>query len=207
MSVRLGAVSVDGASAAVTNKASWRGAPTVRAPDERKRSRLRPKDADKETRMSSCAPSSFSRRTAVRLWVLVAVLPSVISIASVAAQPVPLALNGYDPVAYFTGGKPMRGLPDIAYEWNGYRYRFSSAGHRDLFKADPKRYAPQFENYCAMALSKGELVVADPENWLISNGKLYVFGRPAPAGPALFQTDLVENIAKANQNRSLIPKH
>ncbi len=41
-----------------------------------------------------------------------------------------------------------------------------------------------------MALAKGEIVVADPENWLISDGKLYVFGKPAPAGPALFQQDL-----------------
>ena len=156
--------------------------------------------------MSACEPNSISRRTAVRLWVLVAVLPLGTSIVSVAADPVTLAIKGYDPVAYFTDGKPMRGLPEIAYEWNGYRYRFSSAGHRDLFKADPKHYAPQFENYCAMALSKGELVVADPENWLIRDGKLYVFGKPAPAGPALFQKDLAGNIAKANHNRSLIPE-
>lgn len=156
--------------------------------------------------MSARAAISSSRRTAARLWVLVALLSSVSSIRSVAAEPVPLAINGYDPVAYFTDSKPMRGLPEIAYEWNGYRYRFSSAAHRDLFKADPTRYAPQFGNYCAMALSKGELVVADPDNWLISDGKLYVFGKPAPAGPALFQKDLAGNIAKANQNRSLIPK-
>jgi hypothetical protein len=156
--------------------------------------------------VSAREPNSISRRNALGPWVLVAVLSLGASIASVAAEPGALAIKGYDPVAYFTDGKPMRGLPDIAYEWNGHRYRFSSAGHRDLFKADPKRYAPQFENYCAMALSKGELVVADPENWLISDGKLYVFGKPAPAGPALFQKDLEGNIAKANQNRSLIPE-
>jgi YHS domain-containing protein len=156
--------------------------------------------------VSACEPNSISRRNTLRPWVLVAVLSLGASIASVAAEPGPLAIKGYDPVAYFTDGKPMRGLPDISYEWNGHWYRFSSAGHRDLFKADPKRYAPQFENYCAMALSKGELVVADPENWLISDGKLYVFGKPAPAGPALFQKDLEGNIAKANQNRSLIPE-
>jgi hypothetical protein len=50
--------------------------------------------------------------------VLVAVLSLGASIASVAAEPVPLAIKGYDPVAYFTDGKPMRGLPDIAYEWH-----------------------------------------------------------------------------------------
>lgn len=156
--------------------------------------------------MSARAPNRLSWRTAVRLMVLVAALPLGASTADVVTEPAPLAIRGYDPVAYFTDGKPARGLPEIEYEWNGYRYRFAGVGHRDLFKADPKRYAPQFENYCAMALSKGELVVADPENWLISDGKLYIFGKPPPAGPTLFQRDLAGNIAKANQNRTLIPK-
>ena len=57
-----------------------------------------------------------------------------------------------------------------------------------------------------MALSKGQIVVANPENWLISDGKLYVFGSPAPAGPELFQKDLAGNIVKANQNRPILPK-
>jgi hypothetical protein len=57
-----------------------------------------------------------------------------------------------------------------------------------------------------MALSMGQVVEANPENWLINDGKLYVFGKPAPAGPALFQQHLAENIAKANQNRPLLPK-
>ena len=159
------------------------------------------------TTLSVRAANRMPWRSVFRLLVLVAVLPLATSLPSVAAQPVPLAIKGYDPVAYFAGGKPMRGLPEIEYEWNGYRYRFSLAEHRELFKVDPKHYAPQFENYCAMALAKGALVEADPENWLIKEGKLYIFGKPAPAGPALFQKDLALNIAKANQNRSLIPKH
>ena len=48
--------------------------------------------------------------------------------------------------------------------------------------------------------------MANPESWLISDGKLYVFGKPAPAGPVLFQQDLADNIAKANQNRPILPK-
>lgn len=157
------------------------------------------------TTLSARAANRLSRQAVIRLLVLVAALPLRTSIPSVAAEPVPLAIKGYDPVAYFTDGKPMPGLPAIEYEWHGYRYRFSSAEHRKLFKGDPVHYAPQFENFCAMALSKGELVVADPENWLISEGKLYIFGKAA--GPALFQQDLAGNIARANQNRSLIPKH
>jgi hypothetical protein len=149
--------------------------------------------------------NNFSRRNAVRLLLVTAAAPLLIPRLCLAAE-IPLAIKGYDPVAYFTDGKPTSGLPEFEYVWDERRYRFASAAHRDAFKADPVRYAPQFGNYCAMALSKGEIVVADPENWLVSEGKLYVFGKPAPAGPALFQKDLAGNIAKANQNRSILPK-
>ena len=57
-----------------------------------------------------------------------------------------------------------------------------------------------------MALALGKFVKANPENWLISENKLYVFGSPAPKGPALFRQDLAGNISKANQNRSILPK-
>lgn len=123
------------------------------------------------------------------------------------AEEKPLAIKGYDPVAYFTDGKPTPGQPQFEYEWDEHIWRFADAKHRDLFKADPVRYAPQFGNFCAMALSLGEIVIADPNNWLISDGKLYVFGKPAPAGPALFQQHLADNIAKANANRVILSKH
>ena len=146
----------------------------------------------------------LSRRNAVRLVLLVAASLFAPASPSVAAEGVPLAIKGYDPVAYFTVGRPVRGLPTIGYEWDEHRYLFSRPEHRELFKADPVRYAPQFANLCAMALSRGKIVEANPEYWLISEGKLYVFG-PA-GGPKLFQQDLARNIAKANENRVLIPK-
>jgi hypothetical protein len=121
--------------------------------------------------------------------------------SSVASEWVPLAIQGYDPVAYFAIGKPTRGLSEVEYEWDEHRYRFSRPEHRELFKADPVRYAPQFANFCAMALTRGE---ADPENWLISEGKLYIFGKPS--GPDGFQQGLAENIRKAHQHRALIEK-
>jgi hypothetical protein len=151
------------------------------------------------------AMHSFSRRSVIcGFAVLAAVSTFAAASRSVAAAEVPLAIKGYDPVAYFTDGKPTQGLPDIEYGWDEHRYRFASAEHRELFKADPVRYAPQFGNFCAMALSKGEIVVADPENWLISDGKLYVFGKKM--GSTLFQQDLTANITKANQNRPILPK-
>ena len=149
-------------------------------------------------------PSLF-RRTVLRgLGVLV--LAAHVAASPALAAEAPLAIKGYDPVAYFTDGKPTQGLPEIEYAWDEHRWRFASLDHRERFKADPVRYAPQFGNFCAMALSKGEVVVADPENWLISDDKLYVFGKPAPAGPVLFQQNLPENIDKANRNRAILPK-
>jgi hypothetical protein len=147
----------------------------------------------------------FSRRSAIRSLVFLSA-GSLFAGASrsIAAEKVPLAIKGYDPIAYFTVGKPTRGLPEIEYEWDERRYRFSRAEHRELFKSDPVRYAPQFANYCAMALAQGEIVEADPENWLVSDGSLYIFGKLI--GPVLFKQDLAGNIAKANQNRALIQK-
>ncbi|HEU5274209.1 MAG TPA: YHS domain-containing (seleno)protein [Xanthobacteraceae bacterium] len=145
----------------------------------------------------------LSRRAAVGLITMMAASPLLAS--SLRAQDV-LAIKGYDPVGYFTDGHPVTGRPEFEYVWDDHVYRFASAEHRDMFRADPVHYAPQFGNFCAMALAKGEVVVANPENWLISDGKLYVFGSPAPAGPVLFQKDLPGNIKKANQNRPILPK-
>ena len=150
--------------------------------------------------------STLSRRSAVHFLSLDATAFAM-GTPSAIAQNIPLAIKGYDPVAYFTLGKPTKGVPEFAYDWDDHRYLFVSAEHRDRFKAEPVRYAPQFGNYCAMALAKGLIVVANPENWLVSDGKLYVFGSPAPAGPVLFQQDLPANVVKANQNRTILPKN
>ena len=148
---------------------------------------------------------NLSRRRALGLAALVAAFSFVAGVPTAVAEGLPLAIKGYDPVAYFTDAKPTAGSPDIESVWDEHRYRFATTAHRETFTADPARYAPQFGDFCAMALAKGLLVVANPENWLISDGKLYVFGSPAPAGPALFQKDLVANISRANQNRPMLP--
>ncbi len=146
----------------------------------------------------------LSRRSTIRLILMTAASPFAGSITSFAGDAPPLAIKGFDPVAYFTVGRPVRGLPEIEFEWDEYRYRFSTPEHRALFKADPVRYAPQFANFCAMALTRGEVDEANPQYWLISQGKLYLFGKPV--GPALFRRGLAENVAKANQNRGRIQK-
>jgi hypothetical protein len=148
----------------------------------------------------------ISRRSAVRGLVLLAAGATLATVSrATAAEKAPLAIKGYDPIAYFTNGRPTIGLPEIEYVWDEYRYHFASMEHRELFKADPVRYAPQFANFCAMALTRGELVEANPKNWLISEGKLYIFGEPI--GPDRFQRDLAGNLIKANRNRGLVEKN
>lgn len=83
-----------------------------------------------------------------------------------------LAIQGYDPVAYFTQGKAVEGSPDFVASHDGATYRFASAEHRDLFAADPAKYAPQFGGYCAYGVAKGKLFKIDPEAFNIVDGRL-----------------------------------
>jgi hypothetical protein len=146
----------------------------------------------------------LSRRHASWLFSLVALMAMLSATGSVGAGDVPLAIRGYDPVGYFTDGKALPGRPEFELEWDKHRYRFVSTAHRELFKADPARYAPQFSSYCAISLTRGEVVEGNPEYWLIGEGKLYLFGKPT--GPAAFQQALTENVEKARQNVWLIEK-
>jgi len=102
------------------------------------------------------------------------------SAAAGASTPPRLILRGYDPVAYFTEQRPVQGLPEYEVVWDGGRYQFSSAKHRDLFRANPDRYAPQFAGYCSSSIGRGVKSEGDPTVWRISGGKLYVFGRQGP---------------------------
>jgi YHS domain-containing protein len=88
-----------------------------------------------------------------------------------------LALQGYDPVSYFPlgGGKPKKGLAAITLEHDGVRYRFASEAHRELFRASPSRYEPQYGGWCAYAMASGEKVEVDPQSFLVTEGKLTLF--------------------------------
>ncbi|MDH3531792.1 MAG: YHS domain protein [Gammaproteobacteria bacterium] len=82
------------------------------------------------------------------------------------------AIDGYDPVAYFTANRAERGSPDITAMWNGAEWRFTSAAHRDAFVANPEKHAPQYGGFCALGMAHGGDVPTDPEAWTIWEGKL-----------------------------------
>jgi enamine deaminase RidA (YjgF/YER057c/UK114 family) len=88
-----------------------------------------------------------------------------------------LSISGYDPVAYFTDGKPVPGKAEFEYVWHKSRWRFASSEHRDLFIKDPQRYTPQYDGYCALGASfegAAHKDTVDPEAWAIVDGKLYL---------------------------------
>ncbi len=84
------------------------------------------------------------------------------------------AINGYDPVAYFTQGKPVKGKSAHKLKYKGASWRFASAKNLQAFKQNPKKYAPQYGGYCAYAVSQGYTASTDPDAWSIVNGKLYL---------------------------------
>lgn len=87
-----------------------------------------------------------------------------------------LAIEGYDPVAYFLLKKPVEGKPEITAVVNGATYRFANTQNRDLFKMSPSKYEPQYGGWCAYAMgAKGEKVSVDPETFKVLDGKLFLF--------------------------------
>ena len=85
-----------------------------------------------------------------------------------------LALSGYDPVAYFTEGRPMQGSANLEADWNGAIWRFANTDNKLAFLENPEKYAPQYGGYCAYAVGNGYTASADPQAWSITDGKLYV---------------------------------
>lgn len=90
-----------------------------------------------------------------------------------------LAIKGYDTVAYFTEKKPVLGSAEFTATYKNAIYRFSSAEHRDMFKANPAKYAPQYGGYCAMGVALEQKFDTDPTAWYISDNKLYLNLNPA----------------------------
>jgi len=85
-----------------------------------------------------------------------------------------VAIKGYDPVAYFTQSKPVKGSSAFTHQWRNATWWFASAEDRDEFARAPEKYAPQYGGYCAYGVSQNHTAPIDPEAWTIIEGKLYL---------------------------------
>lgn len=123
-----------------------------------------------------------SLMTAFKIVLACLVLALPLSQPTMAKTPVPslnlsssgLALRGYDPVAYFTQGKPVKGSSKITALHGGGKYHFSSEAHRTAFLANPSKYLPKYGGFCAYGTAANYKVDGDPEVWNIVDGKLYL---------------------------------
>ena len=108
------------------------------------------------------------------------------------------AIRGYDPVAYFTLGSAQKGDADITHDYKGATWHFASEENRDLFAANPEKYAPAYGGHCAFGLAQGHLVPTDPNAWTIHNDKLYLnYSLPVRNN---WSNDIPGNVRKSDAN-------
>jgi YHS domain-containing protein len=109
-----------------------------------------------------------------------------------------VAIKGYDTVAYFKAGKALKGNESFIFPWHGMTWYFSSKENRDLFAASPEKYAPQYDGYCAWAMTEARKAITDPEVWKIVDGKLYL--NCSREAYEKWSRDIPGNIKKADAN-------
>lgn len=85
-----------------------------------------------------------------------------------------VAIQGYDPVAYFTEGRPIKGSAEFSYIWNEAEWHFTSSKNRELFAGDPEKYAPNHSGFCAISMPVGRFAGVNPEKFKIVDGNLYL---------------------------------
>ena len=109
-----------------------------------------------------------------------------------------VAIQGYDPVAFFNDSKPVKGDQKFLVKHDGAIYFFASKEHKDLFKANPAKYTPEFGGYCAYGVSRNKLVEIDVDAFQIVDGKLLLQYSKGVRDD--FNADAKANLAKANAN-------
>ena len=108
------------------------------------------------------------------------------------------AIRGYDPVAYFSDGKPVKGLAQHKAQYKGSTFHFASKANHDAFAANPAKYAPQYGGYCAFGVSGGYKAAIDPAAFTIVDGKLYLnYNRDVQKK---WGADIRGYVAKADKN-------
>jgi len=149
--------------------------------------------------MTAARPRIAAAMTGAALLLAIAVLPAMAGQAEIYTGEIKgVAINGTDPVAYFTDNKPIAGSPDITAAWKGATWRFATKAHRDTFVADPEKYAPQYGGYCAYAVAEGATASSVPEAFNLVDGKLYL--NFSTGVRQLWRKDIPGYIKKANAN-------
>ena len=139
------------------------------------------------------------RNTGLLVWAILMLATGVFA----AADPVNksltgTALKGYDAVAYFREGRPVKGRDEFRHDWMGAKWYFANAENRDEFARNPEKYAPQYGGYCSWAVSRGYTANIDPEAWKIVEGKLYLnYNKDVQKS---WEADVPGNIKKADEN-------
>jgi hypothetical protein len=108
------------------------------------------------------------------------------------------AIKGYDTVAYFKASKAIKGNESFTVQWHNLTWYFQTSDNRDLFKASPEKYAPQYDGYCAWAMTEARKAATDPEVWKIVGDKLYL--NCSMAAYEKWSKDIPGNIKKADTN-------
>jgi hypothetical protein len=130
---------------------------------------------------SSATTMSAPRQTGIWCAVLTALLllagsPEALPSGPVVADPkTGVAINGFDPVAYFTEASAQQGRVDTEYRLAGATWRFRNEGNRAAFADNPEVYAPQFGGYDPVAIARGASVPGHPQLWLVTGQRLYLF--------------------------------
>lgn len=109
-----------------------------------------------------------------------------------------VAIQGYDPVAFFTDGKPVKGEAKFVSKHDGAVYYFASKEHKNLFNADPAKYEPVFGGYCAYGVSRNRIVDIDVDAFQIVDGKLLMQYSKGVRDD--FNKDAKGNLVKADAN-------
>lgn len=109
-----------------------------------------------------------------------------------------VAVGGYDPVAYFTAGRPVRGEKTITLDHAGATWRFANEANRAAFASKPEKYAPAYGGHCAWAVSRGYAAKGDPKAWKIVGDRLFLnYNHDVQA---TWQKALSRNVARADEN-------
>ena len=109
-----------------------------------------------------------------------------------------IAIKGYDTVAYFKNGKALQGNESFTFQWHDMTWYFLNKENRDLFAKSPEKYAPQYDGYCAWAMTEARKAQTDPKVWKILNGKLYL--NCSRSAYEKWSRDIPGNIKKADMN-------